>query len=64
MSDQVSLGIVGVGKIARDQHLPAIDAEPGFKLTACASILLHERSVSALMFFRPSSWRPPWLETP
>ena len=37
MSDQVSLGVVGIGKIARDQHLPAIDAEPGFKLTACAS---------------------------
>ncbi|ATG18945.1 Gfo/Idh/MocA family protein [Ralstonia mannitolilytica] len=34
---QVSIGIVGVGKIARDQHLPALAAEPGFSLAACAS---------------------------
>jgi L-arabinose 1-dehydrogenase len=31
------LGIVGIGKIARDQHLPAIAALPGFELVACAS---------------------------
>ncbi|MBU9604416.1 Gfo/Idh/MocA family protein [Burkholderia multivorans] len=37
MSQVVSLGVVGIGKIARDQHLPAIAAEPGFALTACAS---------------------------
>jgi len=33
----VSIGIVGVGKIARDQHLPALAAQPGFTLAACAS---------------------------
>jgi len=31
------LGIVGVGKIARDQHLPVIAASPDFALTAVAS---------------------------
>ncbi|WP_457355576.1 Gfo/Idh/MocA family protein [Sphingomonas sp. UYP23] len=31
------LGIVGVGKIARDQHLPAIAASPDFTLVAAAS---------------------------
>jgi predicted dehydrogenase len=30
------LGIVGVGKIARDQHLPAIAASPDFTLVAAA----------------------------
>lgn len=33
----LSIGIVGVGKIARDQHLPAIAAHGGFGLIACAS---------------------------
>ena len=37
MPKQISIGIVGVGKIARDQHLPAIAANDGFKLVACAS---------------------------
>ncbi|MGN6376923.1 MAG: Gfo/Idh/MocA family protein [Sphingomonas sp.] len=31
------LGVVGIGKIARDQHLPAIAADPGLELTAIAS---------------------------
>ena len=31
------IALVGVGKIARDQHLPAIAAQPGFELIACAS---------------------------
>lgn len=31
------LAIVGVGKIARDQHIPAIAANPDFELTATAS---------------------------
>ncbi|BCQ27385.1 Gfo/Idh/MocA family oxidoreductase (plasmid) [Caballeronia sp. NK8] len=31
------LAVVGIGKIARDQHLPAIAAQPGFELVACAS---------------------------
>lgn len=33
----VNLAIVGVGKIARDQHLPSIAANPGFRLVAAAS---------------------------
>src|SRR5689334_7882016 len=28
------IGVIGLGKIARDQHLPAIAADPGFQLTA------------------------------
>ncbi len=32
----LSIGIVGAGKIARDQHLPAIAAEPGFRLAGIA----------------------------
>ncbi|GGA39169.1 Gfo/Idh/MocA family protein [Dyella nitratireducens] len=32
-----TVGIVGVGKIARDQHLPAIAGNPGFRLVAAAS---------------------------
>lgn len=31
------IAIVGVGKIARDQHLPAISASPSFELAATAS---------------------------
>ncbi|HEX2559194.1 Gfo/Idh/MocA family oxidoreductase, partial [Phenylobacterium sp.] len=33
----VKLAIVGVGKIARDQHLPVIAASPDFELAAAAS---------------------------
>lgn len=33
----IRMGIVGVGKIARDQHIPCIAAHPGFKLLAVAS---------------------------
>ncbi len=33
----IKLGIVGVGKIARDQHLPTIAANPDFALVAAAS---------------------------
>ena len=31
------IGIVGLGKIARDQHIPAIHADPTFTLAACVS---------------------------
>jgi predicted dehydrogenase len=37
MQPPVRVGIVGVGKIARDQHIPCIAAHPGFKLAAVAS---------------------------
>jgi predicted dehydrogenase len=33
----VRIGIVGVGKIARDQHIPCITANPAFRLVAIAS---------------------------
>ena len=33
----IKLGIVGIGKIARDQHLPTIAANPAFDLVAAAS---------------------------
>lgn len=37
MSDVIRLGLVGLGKIARDQHLPAIAQTPGIELIAVAS---------------------------
>ncbi|KND60247.1 putative oxidoreductase ydgJ [Candidatus Burkholderia verschuerenii] len=37
MTSVFKLAVVGIGKIARDQHLPAIAAQPGFELVACAS---------------------------
>lgn len=37
MQPPIRIGIVGVGKIARDQHIPCIAAHPGFKLLAVAS---------------------------
>lgn len=33
----IRLGIVGVGKIAQDQHIPALRSNPDFALVACAS---------------------------
>jgi predicted dehydrogenase len=37
MTDPIRLGLVGIGKIARDQHLPAIAADGRFELVATAS---------------------------
>jgi predicted dehydrogenase len=34
---EIRLALVGIGKIARDQHLPAIAADPRFRLSATAS---------------------------
>jgi D-galactose 1-dehydrogenase/L-arabinose 1- dehydrogenase len=33
----LKLGLVGIGKIARDQHIQALAADPRFELVACAS---------------------------
>ncbi len=33
----LKVGIVGIGKIARDQHIPVLRADRAFKLEACAS---------------------------
>lgn len=35
--DRIKLGLVGIGKIARDQHLPALAASDDFELAATAS---------------------------
>ena len=35
--DKIKLGLVGIGKIARDQHLPALAASGDFELAATAS---------------------------
>ncbi|NLS27538.1 L-arabinose 1-dehydrogenase (NAD(P)(+)) [Sphingomonas sp. S2M10] len=37
MSERIRLGLVGIGKIARDQHLPALAGEDRFDLVATAS---------------------------
>lgn len=52
----IRLAIVGLGKIARDQHIPAIAATPGIELVAIASldgIALCTPPAST------SSWRSP-----
>jgi D-galactose 1-dehydrogenase len=36
-TEPIRLALVGIGKIARDQHLPAIAAEPGVELSATVS---------------------------
>jgi predicted dehydrogenase len=33
----LKLGLLGIGKIARDQHIPALEKSPDFELIACAS---------------------------
>lgn len=37
MTGPIRLGLVGIGKIARDQHLPSIARNPAFRLVAAAS---------------------------
>jgi predicted dehydrogenase len=37
MTRPIRLALIGIGKIARDQHLPAIAADAGFKLVAAVS---------------------------
>jgi D-galactose 1-dehydrogenase/L-arabinose 1- dehydrogenase len=34
---RLKLGLLGIGKIARDQHIPALNANPRYDLAACAS---------------------------
>ena len=34
---QLKVGLLGIGKIARDQHIPSLNANPRFELAACAS---------------------------
>ena len=35
--ERIRLGLVGFGKIARDQHLPALESDERYELVACAS---------------------------
>ena len=35
--ERIGIGLAGIGKIARDQHLPALAASPDFELAATAS---------------------------
>lgn len=37
MGSSINLGVIGIGKIARDQHLPAISSDPTFTLSAVVS---------------------------
>ena len=34
---RLKIGLLGIGKIARDQHIPALNANPRYELAACAS---------------------------
>jgi D-galactose 1-dehydrogenase/L-arabinose 1- dehydrogenase len=47
MADVIRLGLVGIGKIARDQHLPAIAADGRFELVATASRHAQVEGISA-----------------
>ena len=42
----LKLALVGIGKIARDQHIPALAADPRFELVACASRNAHVDGVA------------------
>src|SRR6478736_5543757 len=33
----LKVGLLGIGKIARDQHIPSLRANPRYELAACAS---------------------------
>jgi D-galactose 1-dehydrogenase/L-arabinose 1- dehydrogenase len=47
MISPIRLGIVGIGKIARDQHLPAIAADPRFELIAVADPVAEVEGVAS-----------------
>ncbi|MBK5344424.1 Gfo/Idh/MocA family oxidoreductase [Pseudomonas sp. TH49] len=69
----IRLGLVGYGKIAQDQHVPAINANPGFHLVAVATqgkpcvgvenfhslseLLEHGPEVDAIAFCTPPQGR-------
>ena len=46
----IALGIVGVGKIVRDQHLPALAKDPNYRLAAAAS---RHGKVDGILGVRP-----------
>ena len=47
MMAPIRIGIVGLGKIARDQHLPAIAANPAFRLVAAADPEARESGIAS-----------------
>jgi predicted dehydrogenase len=47
MTHPIRLGIVGIGKIARDQHLPAIAADPRFELVSVADPVAQVAGVAS-----------------
>ena len=59
MKELIRIALVGIGKIARDQHVPAIAANPDFDLVAC--VTRHEplpgvsayRDIDTLLAERP-----------
>ncbi|MBZ9862233.1 Gfo/Idh/MocA family protein [Mesorhizobium sp. CA12] len=59
-SNPIKLGIVGVGKIVRDQHLPAIAKDGNYQLTAAASRhgkvdgIANYPSIEAMLAAEPS----------
>jgi len=44
----IRVAIVGLGKIARDQHIPAIAGTPGIELTAVAAAMLRSTASRTL----------------
>ncbi|WP_246586831.1 Gfo/Idh/MocA family protein [Stakelama flava] len=46
---KIRLGLIGIGKIARDQHVPAITASPDFDLVATAS---RDGSIAGIPAYR------------
>ena len=59
--DPIRIGVVGTGKIARDQHLPAIAGNPAFSLAATVSPhdpgvgqVAHHASLTALLAEGPA----------
>ncbi|MBZ9846322.1 Gfo/Idh/MocA family protein [Mesorhizobium sp. CA5] len=59
-SNPIKLGIVGVGKIVRDQHLPAVAKDGNYQLTAAASRhgkvdgIANYPSIEAMLAAEPS----------
>ena len=43
---RIRVGVVGIGKIARDQHIPVLRASSAFELVACASRASHVEGIS------------------
>lgn len=58
----ISIGIVGVGKIVRDQHLPALAANPDFRLVATASRNASVEGIQAFVTIEEMLARVPELD--